>query len=31
MACDGLRDRELTRLFPGDSELATRMRALPWL
>jgi PAS domain S-box-containing protein len=23
-------DRELTRFFPGDSELATRMRALDW-
>jgi hypothetical protein len=23
-------DRELERLFPGDSELAGRMRALDW-
>ena len=30
MACDSLNDRELARLFPGDSELATQMRALDW-
>ena len=27
---NALSDRQLTRLFPGDSELATRMRAFDW-
>ena len=30
MARDALSDRQLARLFPGDSELATRMRAFDW-